>query len=528
MYATVEQLAARALRKLGIAIVADAQRPRAEPISTVLDVAGRVMRELGVPVAESGRHASTDTVGLTDVAIRTMRAVGLDPIGPIGTVAFVPPSVPARRALLLLGVNPMEVTGPSTSITFSSNVLARNTLLRLSRIAPDETPDALSLASALTEVQSVHDRLVTLDYVSWDLSQVPASAAPHYVTMASVMLAQSFGLPMAMDSYTAAQEMIRLQALSGDSAQTRAEARVISIHETLTASGMAAWSVYAIPLAVVDAYAAMVAHLLSSVHGRPGDPNAMVAGMAAVRRYDLSGPRGQVLAENEVSAVHDALVMQGLASWPVSAIPVAQAGHYVVLAVPGVMRMAFGAVSSEQAQVDAAAHDSAMTAIRKIVVLQGAEARTADRVRAVASELNALGLVVWDADHIPAAASDALASMTAMQMGPEFGRPMDAKTYAELETRIRRISMGGAAGQALAEQKIRAVQASLESRGYARWTIHDVPFYAEEPMVFMAATWLAPECGVPADPKWWTAAELDINRITSLPSAREPARALYF
>jgi hypothetical protein len=88
--------------------------------------------------------------------------------------------------------------------------------------------------------------------------------------------------------------------------------------------------------------------------------------------------------------------------------------------------------------------------------------------------------------------------------------------------------MGGPAGQALAEQKIRAVQYSLEARGRARWTLFDIPSWAEEPLVLMAATLLAPECGVKADPNWYAAAEMDLMRIVSLPSERQPVRATYF
>jgi hypothetical protein len=56
--ATVAQLGARALRKLGVAIVANASRPAAGATVTAATVAARVLLELGVPVPEGDRPAA--------------------------------------------------------------------------------------------------------------------------------------------------------------------------------------------------------------------------------------------------------------------------------------------------------------------------------------------------------------------------------------------------------------------------------------------------------------------------------------
>ena len=436
MTATVAQLAARALRKLGIAIIGDAQRPGAGPISSVLDVASRVMRELGVPVADADRPAAEPPVSKAEVAARSLRMVGIDP------------------AVMDMANYNNGLTNYNSGLRFNLGDVARQTLLKLGVIAPEETPSPADLLSAEGRVTNVHNQLAEMDYVTWSLYSIPSAYVEHYVTMACNLLGPQYGKPLAPELFIAAQETIRRIALSGARGQAFAEAKVVSVHEGLNAAGLVAWGVNQVPAAHAEDYAAMVATLLGPLFDHLQD----------------AGSRGADQTE-----------------WT-----------------------------------------AAEARIRKASILRGSYGRAQDRVRAIQSELNALGLVSWDADHIPAAAADALASMAAMQMGAEFGRPMEAKAYADMEARIRRISMGGAAGQALAEQKVRAVQASLEARGHARWTIHDVPFYAEEPLVFMAATWLAPECGVPADPAWWAAAELDINRIISLPSEREPVRASYF
>ena len=88
--------------------------------------------------------------------------------------------------------------------------------------------------------------------------------------------------------------------------------------------------------------------------------------------------------------------------------------------------------------------------------------------------------------------------------------------------------MGGPAGQALAEQKVRAVHYDLDVRGKVRWSLFDIPDFAEEPYVYMAAYLLSPECGMKADPNWWIEPEKQVDRAVAVPASREPVRATYF
>ena len=429
MTATPAQLGARALRKLGIAIVADAQRPGAGPVSTVLDVAGRVMRELGVPVSDASRSAVAPPVGKAEIASRALRMVGIDP------------AVMAGGSF-------------NSGAVFGFAVVAREALLKLSVIGSDETPTPADLQTAVDRVINVHNQLVELDYVTWTLDAIPSAYVEHYVTMVCNLLGPQFGRAITAETFTAAQEMIRRIALAGARGQAFAEAKVVSVHDGLNVAGVVSWTVDQVPAAHAEDYAAMTATLLGPLFDRLQD--------AASRGVDAS-------------------------EWA-----------------------------------------AAEARIRKASVIRGSFERAQDRVRAIQSELNALGLVSWDANSIPAAAADAMASMAAMQLGPEFGRPMDGKEYAALEARIRRISMGGKAGQALAEQKVRAVQASLEARGHARWSLYDIPTYAEEPIVFMAAAWLGPECGVPADPMWWQMGEHMLMQAIEVPTLYRPVMATYF
>ena len=141
--------------------------------------------------------------------------------------------------------------------------------------------------------------------------------------------------------------------------------------------------------------------------------------------------------------------------------------------------------------------------------------------------LNTAGLVTWLVSAIPAGLAETYIQMTAALLAPVYGQPVDKAAWDAGMAVVRRLAiMAGA--QALAEQKIRAVQASLEARGKARWTIHNVPVWAEEPLVLMAAALMAPECEMKADPHWMMGAELDLARITALPSAYGHVVAVYF
>lgn len=428
MTATVTQLGARALRKFGIAIVADASRPAEGSVVAAADVAARVLLELGIPVPEANRTASAGNITQAEIASRALRAVGINPL-PVGS-------------------------GTGSGITYGAAAIATEALLKLGIIASDETPSTTDQAEAVARVSGVHDILLGSDYVTWALSNIPASVAEFYIIMTANLLAPQFGKPASMEAFNAAQAGIRMQALSGAYGQTLAAAKVQEVHETLNDSGLLSFPITAIPLGQAESYVRMTAALLAPVMGYQQD--------------------------------------------------------------------------AQSRQVDKAAWDAAQTDIRRQAVIAGAQARALAKVLAVQAELNDLGLVTWTANTIPASLADAMASMAAMQMGPEFGKEFDPKMYAFNQDRVRRVSMGGPAGQALAEQKVRAVHYSLDARGRTRWTLYDLPEWAEEPYVLMAATLLAPECGEKADPTWYAAADMDLMRIVSLPSEREPVRAVYF
>ena len=140
----------------------------------------------------------------------------------------------------------------------------------------------------------------------------------------------------------------------------------------------------------------------------------------------------------------------------------------------------------------------------------------------------ALGLVDYDISTLPGPIGDAIAGLAAAELGPDFGKDETPDALAARWMRIKRVAMGGAAGQKLAEQKVRAVHASLEARGRTRWSLYLLPTFAEEPYVLMAAALLAPEVEMKADPAWLPGAEQTLIQINSIPTNYASVRAVYF
>lgn len=535
MPATVAQLGAGALRKLGVAIVADAARPgaagKAGPGATraASDLEADVLREFGVVVPETARPAALGSVPFQELAARALRSVGGNPIPPVPHVdPLVSIGEIASRALRSLGSNPAGPLGlvPGDPFGPLSNVAYR-ALLKLGVMASDEPALPEDQAAALTVATSVHAALLSNNIADWSADAVPARAQEHLVSMVAALLAPSFGKAVAADAYLLAEEKLRVQALSGFAAQQRAEAEVVAVHNRLHALGLADWPVEAIPASAVDGYVAMVASALAPVYGKPDDPNAVAAAEAMLRRRALSGIGGQRIAESKVLEAHEALNAQGLVSWALNAIPAAFAADYVAMAA-SLLGPAMGRLDAAHRQLDEAAWSSAMGRVRAAGQVRQAQQRARDRIASVHAELNALGLVTWNLDAIPAGVAQAYVALAVEELAPSFGRKADPAAREAAMARVRRIVMGGVAGQALAEQKVRAVHAELDARGRTRWFLADLPDYAEEPYVLMAAVLLAPEVGAQADPSWWQGGERMLIRAVALPTDYRPVVAAYF
>lgn len=81
--------------------------------------------------------------------------------------------------------------------------------------------------------------------------------------------------------------------------------------------------------------------------------------------------------------------------------------------------------------------------------------------------------------------------------------------------------------QELVVNKLRAVHAYLREEGLLRWTMQDIPDYAEEPYVMMAAFLAQEDFGRTVLPANWSGGLSLIQSAVSLPSTG-PVRAEYF
>lgn len=79
-----------------------------------------------------------------------------------------------------------------------------------------------------------------------------------------------------------------------------------------------------------------------------------------------------------------------------------------------------------------------------------------------------------------------------------------------------------------AEERLRAVHASIRKDDRVRWTLNSLPLAAEEPYVLMAAFLSGPEFDAPVEAVWWTFGEREINALIKTKSSGEPTRVEYF
>lgn len=267
MTVTPAQLGARALRKLGVAIVADVDRQTAGA-----------------------------TITQDEIAVRALRNVGVNPAG--------------------------VTTGLGSGQTSSYASVGLAALIKLAVIAPDETPSTLDQVNASARALEVHDQLVAMDYVRWLPAAIPNEAVPWYTVMTAQLLAPGYGKPADIAVFEAAEAAIRMQTLSGPTGQDIAKQKIVSVHEELNLSGLVTWTPDTIPAAYGESYVAMVTALLSRTYKPDENANKAYAGaMANVRRLAMGGPAGQALAVQKVLAVHYNLDARGLTRWTIYDLP---------------------------------------------------------------------------------------------------------------------------------------------------------------------------------------------------------------
>jgi len=149
------------------------------------------------------------------------------------------------------------------------------------------------------------------------------------------------------------------------------------------------------------------------------------------------------------------------------------------------------------------------------------------KVRAVSEGQIAAGNASWTADAVPLSVSEDYVMLTAMHLAPMFGRTADPKAVPVLEGRIKRAAMVARA-MPQAAQAVMDVHSSLDARGMARWSVFDIPDYAEGPYAVLASNLLAPQFGMQPDPLAGAVAMRELAETTALTTSGETMRPDYF
>lgn len=421
--------------------------------ATIPDLGARVLRRLGIAIVAAGeRPAFGSTVPAATIAERALRVVGVNPVGAAGLAApadaiIVPVAEIALRALHDIGANPIGAANhaPNDLTSFTAEQVAVRVLQRLGVVAADEAPAAADILVVADQVRAVHASLNSLGIVNWANNETRQWAVEQTVIMTAQLAAPGFGKPADMGLYAAAQEVLRLEALSGRNGDLLAQDRVRFVHDALRAKGMVAWDVGAIPQECAEDYVKLTAIALAPVYGKPMDLAAVPALEGRIAAQALAGQRGQAIALEKVLAVHDALNAQGLVDWTEGNVPLSMAEDYVLL--------------------------------------------------------------------------------VANLLAPIYGKPV--ADPAPMEGRIRKASMLRRA-PAIAEQAVLDVHVNLDARGKTRWTVFDIPDYAENPYVLLAANLVGPQFGMAVDPMAEVRAIRELAQVISLRSSGERTVAEYF
>jgi hypothetical protein len=518
--ATIADLGARALRRLGVVAVADAEQPTLSATTTAADIATRALQSLGIIVPASDRPA-IGTVSAASIAARAMQNLGVVvPEGdrPVVTTATVTVTELAARALQAMGVPVPASAWPAAGGTVTYNVVALEALIRLGVIAAEETPQAADTALAEAAAQAVHESLVRKGLVTWGPTAIPLGVRQDYGMLVALQLATSYGKQGDLAQRQVLEDRIGWSSLV-QRAQALAEARIAAIYAGLAGAGMAAYGPNAIPASVSEPYVALLMIDLAPLFNKQADPGRIPQFEAQIRRDALTR-RAQGDAVGLVASVHARLAALGIVDWDLASIPASVAEDYAEL-IANDYRPLFGAPQDRTGEPVIEAR------IRRMAMVERAQALALARVAVVHDALVSQGNASWPLSAIPQAVADEYAGLVAQSVAPSLGQAADPKMIAALEERVRRAALV-ARGQALAEQAVQAVHDDLAARGKARWTIRDIPRAAERPYVMLAAYHLAPEFGVtPSEPDRGMAT-IDLIRLAALPSSGERTRAEYF
>jgi hypothetical protein len=223
-------------------------------------------------------------------------------------------------------------------------------------------------------------------------------------------------------------------------------------------------------------------------------------------------------------SVHEALVADGIAYWPPSAVPYAAFENLVIMTA-NQLAPYFGRPSSPEN------YQAAMEMIVKHALNgQTAIDRAQATLTAVHGDLTGRGFIDWPLNAIPAGTLESYVTMVANRMGPVYGKARDDDQYATAEMQVRRFALSASFGDGIAAQKVGEVHDALNALGLVSWPTSAIPTAYANDYAVMASTLLAPFAGLQRDAQgrqvdaaMWDAAAAHVKRGAMIAGMQERA-----
>lgn len=510
---TVTDLAARALRRVGVAVVPASSRPPIADIADGASIVAQALRDLGInPVATAASDPTTSTVTISDLAAQALRAIGINPIAESdmgADAATISITEIAERALRGVGINPVS----------NADMAADTATITITEIAA-RALQAVGINPIAESVEGAYPSPRTPDYL--------AQNALKLLGVNPVEQASAPGL----DGETFTQSQIgtfALQALgvyASDETPTTSDADlaatyVVAFHNHLVSLNLVRWLETAIPTEASVIYTMATAAKLGPSFGKAESQADYDKAVTDIRAIALSGQYAQSFALDHVAMVHNELVGLNLASWAETEIPDALSETYSKMAAIR-MAPAFGQpvdqLSYSGQPADQAYQSCIITA--RLYALSGTAGQTIAEARAtsVHESLAGRNLVSWASTSIPARVGDAYVTLTAGAMA-DLARAQIAPTdIARAEAAVAIMALSGSYGQGLAEARVTSVHERLAGQNLVAWPAAAIPAGAAEPYVILTMAALAPMMKVQADAAASQAAEATL-RVMALSGA---------
>ena len=177
-----------------------------------------------------------------------------------------------ERALRRLGVAIVpEDQRPALAMIVAPATIATNMLVELGVIASDETPIASDQALALAKVNAVHDSMVAQAFVRWSVNAIPQAVSEEYTKLAALFAASSFGKQGDPQMLPVLEQRVRKVAMVMQAPDEAFDA-VMAVHQHLTATGFARWSVFDLPESAELPYVLLAANRLAPSFGAQANP----------------------------------------------------------------------------------------------------------------------------------------------------------------------------------------------------------------------------------------------------------------